>query len=170
VLATLAALTVATPVAWADAPYELMRVTSDNSKLEGLVFRVELVTDGGKLEKLIYHTFDEDTLKPKVEQYNLTQVNSQQGIDMVVRDGHKVVKLHGAAISGEQGGKLRLNYLYDGVTGERRDFWLAISKNQKGDWHVHKDGRTIRHLFFKTNKRKILFGKEVGVKSIEIRG
>ncbi len=153
--------------AYADPSQDLLIVTADNKKSRGLVFRFELFTDGGKIDRIDYHTFDEHTNKPTIETYNLSQLNNASGLEIVTRDGYKVVKMFGQNVHPDRGGLIRTDYLVNGLTNKRRDFWMRIWKKPSGEWQLGTvEGREINELFFKTNR---ILLKEVGVAAIEIR-
>jgi hypothetical protein len=151
-------------LAFADPAVEVLRVTSDSKKSQGLIYRYELVTDGGKIDYMIYHNFEEETKKPKIDNYKPDQI--RKGIPIVIREGRQVVIMSAPNIDAEKGGEIILDYLTNGISGNRAKYTLMVSKSSKGDWQITKDGRTVNELFFRTGK---VFGKEVGVSRIEIR-
>src|SRR5687767_2653784 len=80
-------------LAFADPAVEVLRVTSDSKKSQGLTYRYELVADGGKIDYMIYHNFEEETKKPKIDNYKPADLQRKDGIAIVIRDGHEVVRM-----------------------------------------------------------------------------
>jgi hypothetical protein len=155
--------------AFADPTQEILRVTSDASNCRGFTYRLELQLSGGKFDRLIYHTFDDQTQLPKQELYTIDDLS--RGIDIVVRDSHKVVRLYGVNMNEERGGQIYLDYLVNGATGNRKKMYLFVYPKRDGSWIVDQSGVEVNHLFFKTNTINLgWFGgkKEVGISRIEI--
>jgi hypothetical protein len=149
--------------ALADPAVELLRATADNKKSKDLVYRYELITDGGRLDTLVYYNFDDETRAPKVDYFNGAQLRA--GVAVVKREKRDIVILSAPDINAESGGQVILDFLNNGVTGKRLKDYYWISRNAKGDWEFSQNGRTIKELFFRTNK---VLGKEVGISRIEI--
>ena len=63
------------------------------------------------------------------------------------------------------GGSLEIDFLYNGITGQRRKFVVELDRTSDS-WQLSKDGRIIKHLELISNK-VIIFGT-VGIKEINV--
>ena len=87
----------------------------------------------------------------------------ESGVVLKEEQGHKVIVLKGQSFDHDRGGDVKIDYLYNGITGSRKDMELEIQfDGQK--WQVYSNARRISNLKF---KGKTIFGKVVGVASVE---
>lgn len=93
--------------------------------------------------------------------YNMD--NLKTGVVLKEQSGHKVIVLKGQSFDHDRGGDVKVDYLYNGITGARRDLQLEIQfDGQK--WQVYSNGGRISNLKF---KGKTILGKVVGVASVD---
>ena len=93
--------------------------------------------------------------------YNMDKLES--GVVLKEEQGHKVIVLKGQSFDHDRGGDVKIDYLYNGITGSRKDMDLEIQFDGK-KWQVYSNARRISNLKF---KGKTIFGKVVGVASVE---
>ncbi len=89
-----------------------------------------------------------------------------EGFDLMEKEGRKIVRLLSTNFSGHQGGEVKLDYLYNGITGTRGELLLDLSRN--GDkWRLSHKGAKTSKLHFVSNK-KMLVGT-IGVKKVIVQ-
>ncbi len=129
---------------------KLVVETDSNNTL--MAMRKDIYSAGGKF-------LDEKTFTPN-------DVFGGQAVMSEV-DGRKVVilKANRSSLSLSNGGSVTLDYLYNGITGERRTQSYALKKtNDK--WALYTGSTQIKKMHFVVNK-KTLIGT-VGIKEIQI--
>ena len=62
------------------------------------------------------------------------------------------------------GGKILIGYLYNAIVGKIKNTSFELVK--KGTWQIHKNGKQVKHMHFKSNKA-FLVG-EIGIEKILI--
>ena len=91
---------------------------------------------------------------------------TKDGIVLMKMSGRDVVKLQSDNFTEYQGGEIKLDFLYSGITGKRKKMIMDLSRD--GDeWLLTVDGEAANKLHFVKNK-KALIGV-IGVKRIEIK-
>lgn len=93
--------------------------------------------------------------------YNMN--NLKTGVVLKEQSGHKVIVLKGQSFDHDRGGDVKVDYLYNGITGSRKEMELEIQFDGK-KWQVYSNGGRISNLRF---KGKTVLGKVVGVASVE---
>ena len=117
-------------------------------------YKLTIVTDdSGSLASL--HVVENGT---KDSVYNLEQV--QKGITLLVRDNRKIITLIGAELDATAGGEVMLSYLYNGITGKRKQVRLEIF-TQDGKWVMQSEEKIIITKIHFTTKK--ILGKVVGL-------
>jgi hypothetical protein len=86
------------------------------------------------------------------------------GIVIVERNGLQVVKLELEKFDVSFGGMIKLNYLFNGVTGKRSEKRLFLKLEQQQFMLFDQDNKRLNTMFLEANRVRI-FGI-VGVKSI----
>jgi hypothetical protein len=88
------------------------------------------------------------------------------GIVLMKVSGREVVKLQSDNFTEYQGGEIKLDFLYSGISGKRKKMILDVSRD--GDvWALTAKGKSADKLHFVKNKKMIV--GVIGVKRIEIR-
>lgn len=88
-----------------------------------------------------------------------------EGIILDKRGEHTVINLRSSDFTTEGGGRVTIDTLYNGVTGERRNYEIEISRDGTG-WKITKNDNIVSKLHIEVNK-KILIGT-IGVKNIRM--
>ena len=89
---------------------------------------------------------------------------AHSGVVLYRESGRDIVKLSSRNFAPHQGGYVKLDYLYNGITGRRHNVELDLQRD--GDtWLVTYQGRIVQKMHFVKNKKR--FVGVVGVKRIE---
>ena len=135
-------------------------ITNDeDSEILRLYVKVDTNSD---ITKLVTITTNENGEQYKPIEYSVDEVDS--GVVMYKSDGRDVVKLISNHFNVQQGGVIKLDYLFNGVSGKRKDISLDVSRNGD-DWSINNDDRNVKKLHFNS---KVVFGKTIGIESITI--
>ncbi len=94
----------------------------------------------------------------------LTEV-LDDGFIMKTMDGWEVVRMYLENFDEKNGGKVRLQYLVNGVIGAKNNFYLNLKKSENGFIVADDDGKQVNLMFFKGNWSRIL-RRWIGVESI----
>lgn len=98
-----------------------------------------------------------------VEKFTVKDVKSK-GAVLSSEGKHKVVVMKALSADEMTGGKLVLDYLYNGIWGTREDKFMFLSRDKFNNWMVSFDGKTkLTNMCFHSNKS---LGKTIGVKKI----
>lgn len=89
----------------------------------------------------------------------------KRGIPLKEEGRHKVLMLKSNDFEHDRGGHFKLNYLYNGITGARKEMPIKIDYNGT-QWQVLHRGASVRRLDFTVKK---IWGKAVGIEKVIIR-
>jgi hypothetical protein len=84
------------------------------------------------------------------------------GIAIKEEGKHKVLLLKSNDFEKDRGGHFKLNYLYNGITGSRKEMPMKFDFNGS-KWQVLHRGRTINRLDFTLKK---VWGKAIGIEQV----
>jgi hypothetical protein len=87
-----------------------------------------------------------------------------EGVLLVERNGYEAVRLEVERFSMKEGGTIKLNYLYSGITGARHIKRLNLSKSS-GIFKLQDDSKDINALFLVANW--VRFVGIVGVREVK---
>lgn len=143
--------------------HHMMTITNDNDD-EILKFVVETDEQNTELQAMIKKIYDGSMSYQGRDIYEAQSVLST-GAVLTEMDGKKVVILKVSSnFNLKTGGIVTLNYLYNGITGSRKNYQFTMSRS--GDtWKVTKGGRRVDKLHFVTNKKPII--GTIGIKEIK---
>lgn len=131
---------------------------SDIIKLQVLTDENEDITH----LKLIFKSKDNEI--KDVDKYQAHKAAA--GIVLYNLDNRDVVKLESKNFSSHQGGEIKLDFLYNGITGSREYKYLDLSRD--GDvWKLTDGGKDIKRMHFVSNKKAIV--GTIGIKRIETK-
>jgi hypothetical protein len=146
--------------------HQVMYITNDNDD-EIVKFIVQTDPQNLEMQTLVKKTYDKHMNYLGREAYDAASVR-RKGAVLTETDGRKVVVLKlTKAFSMTKGGAVILDYLYSGISGKRAKFLLSISKSKAGKWLASKNGKSFKHLFFKSNKKPLI--GTIGIKNIIIK-
>jgi hypothetical protein len=132
---------------------EIVKLVVETDSNETLMaMRKDIYSASGKL-------IDEKTFTP-------SDVFAGQAVMSEV-DGRKVVilKASRSSLSLTNGGTVALDYLYNGITGERKTQSYALKKSS-GKWALYSGSTQIKKMHFVVNKKAII--GTVGIKEIKL--
>lgn len=88
-----------------------------------------------------------------------------EGVVIVERNGHQAVRLEVERFTLEAGGVVKLNYLYNGVTGTRHAKRINLGKMNAAFKLYDMDNKVLNRMFLKVNSVRVL--GVVGIKEIQ---
>jgi site-specific DNA-adenine methylase len=144
------------------AKEETLSITDndDNNEVYNLVVNVDDATQS--LKNLYKDTFI-DGKKIRRDVLNPDNLKTKDGVILEKRDNYNVLNLKSDNLDFDRGGKIIIDTLYNGVTGDRRTVDLDLSKD-KNSWKLFKDKKAVSKFHVKVNKVIIL--GTVGIKTI----
>jgi hypothetical protein len=92
------------------------------------------------------------------------EIVMEEGSVISQHNGYEAVRLEVEDFSFKTGGTIRLNYLFNGISGARHIKRLILKNTEEKSELVDPEGRPVNRMFFHVNRSPI-FGV-IGVKSI----
>ena len=144
------------------AKEEILSVTDndDNNEVYNLLINTNENTDS---IKSLYKDTYVNGKKIRRDEFNPTDLKSSSGVILERRDRYNVLNLKSDNLDYDRGGRIIIDMLYNGITGERRNVDLELAKDQSG-WKLFKGNTIISKFHVRVNK-VILVGT-VGIKMI----
>lgn len=101
----------------------------------------------------------------KIKRENLisNDLNTKEGMILEKREKYNVLNLKSENFDNDRGGKILIDYLYNGITGERKFIELELAKD-KNSWKLFRGKVSVSRFHVKVNKIIVL--GTVGIKSI----
>lgn len=96
---------------------------------------------------------------------NFAMGNLRSGVVLRKEGSHKVIIVKSNDFEFDRGGHLKVDYLYNGITGSRKSLDLKVDYNGS-TWTVYSRGSKVNRLHFKGKK---VFGKIVGIKEVQVK-
>jgi hypothetical protein len=127
--------------------YKLIIDTNDDREIKG--FYKDVYDNGKKISRSVL---------------NANKLNS--GVILEQRDKYVILRLKSNNFDQDRGGIVTVDTLYNGATGERRGYELAIAQSPKG-WALFKQSKAISLIQIQTN-RVMMLG-EVGIKNLVMK-
>jgi hypothetical protein len=90
---------------------------------------------------------------------------NKDGVILDKRGERTVINLKSDNFDFESGGTVTIDTLYNGVTGERKQYVIELAKDSSG-WRLFKKNSIISKLHIEVNKKAIL--GTIGVKNIRM--
>jgi hypothetical protein len=88
------------------------------------------------------------------------------GVVLRVMEGREIVRLHLENFDQQAGGKVRLEYLVNGVTGTKNNHFLALKKTANSFILADTQGAEVNTIFVKGNWSRVL-RRWIGVTGIQ---
>jgi site-specific DNA-adenine methylase len=144
------------------AKEEILSITDndDNKEIYNLVVNVD---DSTQTLKNLYKDTFVDGKKIKRDELNPSDLKTKDGAILEKRNGYNVLNLKSDNLDYDRGGKVIIDTLYNGLTGERHIVDLELAKDTSG-WKLFKEKRIVSLFHVKVNK-VVVFGT-VGIKTI----
>lgn len=144
------------------ASEEVLSVTDndDNNEVYNLVVSVDDNTQ--TLQKLFKDIYVNGTMI-KREELNPLDLKTSDGVIIERRGSYNVLNLKSDNFDYDRGGKIIIDTLYNGLTGERRSVDLELAKD-KNSWKLFRNDKIVSKFHVKVNK--IIIAGTVGIKTI----
>lgn len=140
----------------------LATVTNDSNKTS---YKLIVDSKTGHDITNFYKDVYEDGIKTHREALDV-EVLHGDGMVLEKRKNHIVIKLKSDNFDSNQGGLVVVDTLYNGVSGERKEYEVEIAQDKNG-WSLFKNGKMIKQIQIETN-RVIVIG-EVGIKNLVMK-
>ena len=132
----------------------------DNNEIYQLIVDVNESTQA--LKKLYKDTYV-NGLKIKRDILNEDDLKTKNGVILEKRDKHNVLNLKSDNFDHDLGGKITIDTLYNGITGERRSYELDLAKDKTG-WKIFKGKKVVSKFHVKVNR--VILAGTIGIKSV----
>ena len=144
------------------ASEEILTTTDndDNNEVYKLVVKVDETTQS--LKELYKDTYVNGT-KIRRDLLNPNDLTTSGGVILERRDKYNVLNLKSDNFDYDRGGRIIIDTLYNGITGERINYDLELVKDSI-TWKLFKNKKSVSKFHVKVNK-KIIIGT-VGIKTI----
>lgn len=141
---------------------EILSVTDndDNNEVYNLVVNVDETTQ--TLKELYKDTYVGGK-KIRRDKLNPDHLKTKEGVILEKRDNYNVLNLKSDNLDFDRGGRIIIDTLYNGVTGERKQVDVELAKD-KNAWRLFKDKKAVSKFHVRVNK-VIVIGT-VGIKTI----
>lgn len=143
---------------------EVLSVTDndDNKEIYKLVVKVDKTTQS--LKEFYKDTYVNGA-KIKRTVLNPEDLKLDSGVIMEERDGYNVLNLKSDNFDYDRGGRITVDTLYNGFTGERRGYDVELAKDKVG-WKLFSNKKVVTKFHIKVN-RVVILGV-VGIKTLEM--
>jgi hypothetical protein len=144
--------------------HTMMLITNEEDS-EIVKFVLETDSDNAEIQAMRKITLNKNHKVIDLEIFHVRDV-MRDGAVMSEGSGRKVVILRTkSGFNITNGGNIRLDYLYNGITGKRKDFNMVL-KRVGNTWKNFKGSKAFKQLHFVTNKKAFIGA--IGVKEIKI--
>ena len=145
---------------WAQS-FLISKITSD---LDNEIVHLSLiVNEEGKASSLLRETFLNNRLI-KTKKYSLSPIN-KEGIVLYNVKNRDVISIKAEDVDFNYGGDVRLNYLYNGITGTIRYINLQFFLDQ-GVWKLLYNNKPVETMHIRCRKKPLV--GMIGIESIDI--
>ena len=143
---------------------EVLSVTDndDNTEIYKLIANIDKKTQS--LKEFYKDTYL-DGVKIKRTVLNPKDLTLDTGVIMEERDGYNVLNLKSDNFDKVRGGRITIDTLYNGFTGERREYDVELAKDKVG-WKLFSGKKVVTKFHIKVN-RIIMMGV-VGIKTLDM--
>ncbi len=138
-------------------------VTVTNEEDTDIIKLYLVLDENSDVSSFKMNTFTKD-MKEK-NKYNFAVEKAHTGIVIYKKEKREIVKLISENFSTHQGGDVSLNFLYNGITGSRKNFDFDL-KRDGDEWEIFVKGKKVKKLHFISNKKA--FVGTIGVKGIQV--
>ncbi len=151
----------------------LLNMKTDNGKGFYYVFKIKVDDNSGKLTDFVIHKNQEsDNTTVEEQSFNSNQISN--GIVILKKKGHNIVKISSGDFDYFSGGKIKVTYLKNALTKNHESFSMDLIQ-EGNEWMFARENRIatkkinhkINELFFESEK-VILVGT-VGIKNVILK-
>lgn len=143
----------------------LLTITNDEDK-EVTRFVAETDADDRIIKKFHQDTFDARGKLLKRISAESRNLKNNNGMVLKAQDKYVVVALKCQNFDEQQGGDINIDTLYNGATGERRQYSIELSKD-KAAWSVYMKDQKVKSMHLQSNK--VMLIGTVGIKNIVMK-
>ncbi|MCK6595763.1 MAG: hypothetical protein L6Q33_11220 [Bacteriovoracaceae bacterium] len=143
----------------------LLTITNDEDK-EVTRFVAETDADDRIIKKFHQDTFDARGKLLKRISAESRNLKNNNGMVLKAQDKYVVVALKCQNFDEQQGGDINIDTLYNGATGERRQYSIELSKD-KAAWSVYVKDQKVKSMHLQSNK--VMLIGTVGIKNIVMK-
>lgn len=141
---------------------EILSITDndDNNEVYNLVVNVDDSTQS--LKELFKDTY---ILGKKIRRdvLNPNDLTTKDGVVLERREKYNVLNLKSTNFDYDRGGRIIIDTLYNGITGDRKNFEVELAKD-KQSWKLFKNEKAVSKFHVKVNK--VIVVGTVGIKTI----
>lgn len=141
---------------------EILSVTDndDNNEVYNLVVNVD---DSTQSLKELYKDTYVGGKKIRRDKLNPDHLKTNEGVILEKRDNYNVLNLKSDNLDFDRGGRITIDTLYNGISGERKQVDVELAKD-KNAWRLFKEKKAVSRFHVRVNKVIIL--GTVGIKTI----
>jgi len=132
----------------------------DNNEVYNLVVNVD---DATQTLKDLYKDTYVGGKKIKRDHLNPEDLKTKDGVILEKRDNYNVLNLKSDNLDFDRGGRIVIDTLYNGITGDRKQIDVELAKD-KTSWKLFRDKKAVSKFHVRVNK-VIVIGT-VGIKTI----
>lgn len=143
----------------------LLTITNDEDK-EVTRFVAETDSDDRIIKKFHQDTFDARGKHLKRITTESRNLKNTSGMVLKSQDKYVVVALKCQNFDEQQGGAINIDTLYNGATGERRQYAIDLTKD-KASWSVYVKNQKVKSMHLQSNK--VMLIGTVGIKNIVMK-
>ncbi len=142
----------------------LATVSQDESK--STTYKLIVDSPDGRTIRAFYKDVYENGAKVRRDLLD-PAVIMKSGMILEQRDKHVLMRLKSSDFDREQGGRVIVDTLYNGATGERRSYEVQLAQDNKAGWTLFKQGKGINSIQIQTNRVMVLGA--VGIKNLVMK-
>jgi len=141
---------------------EILTITDndDNREVYNLVVNVDESTQS--LKELFKDTYL-NGVKIRRDVLNPEHLKTKSGMILEKRDNFNVLNLKSDNMDTDRGGRITIDTLYNGLTGERKNYDIELAKDKDG-WKIFKGQKVVSKFHVKVNR--VIIAGAVGIKTI----
>lgn len=141
----------------------LATVAQDESKT---TYKLIVDSADGRTIRAFYKDVYENGAKVRRDLLDPAVIMSS-GMILEQRDKHVLMKLKSSDFDRDLGGRVVVDTLYNGATGERRSYEVQLAQDNKAGWALFKQGKGISQIMIQTNRVMVIGA--VGIKNLVMK-
>lgn len=135
---------------------------TDNDENSEIYSLVVVVDDKTQILKTLYKDTFINSKRAKRQMLNPLDMKTSAGMIIEEQDNYNVINLKSDNFSYDQGGKITIDILYNGITGERKSADVNLARDKTG-WKLFRKNIPVSKFHVKVNR---VMGSTVGIKTI----
>lgn len=143
--------------------HEEVLTTTDNDDNNEVYTLIVNVDDSTQVLKELFKDTYVNGSKVRRDVLNAEDLKTKNGVILERRDNFNVLNLKSDNFDYDRGGKIVIDTLYNGITGERKLYDLELAKDQTS-WKLYKNQKPVSKFHVKVNR--VIIAGTVGIKTI----